>query len=160
MYSDGRYHQTLGYLHIQFGNLDAACLDYLNAIEAFEREDDQATVLQLTERLNELNCEIDTPATVNARTSLSIQLKIEILRLCRLGLRHSRQYKYQIAINLLERGLQLSDTLMDIDPHQGQYCAAIALGMMGKIYHAQRYYQFALAAFKASLDALKAARAN
>jgi len=56
---------------------------------------------------------------------------------------------------VLERGLQLSDSLTDIDPHQGQYCAAIALGMMGKIYYAQRYYLFAIAAFKASLDAYK-----
>lgn len=155
MYSDGRYHQTLGYLHIQFGNLDEACLDYLNAIEAFEREEDEATALQLTERLTELNWEINSPVAASSHTSLSIQLKIEIVRLCRLGLRHSRQYKYQIAINLLERSLQLSETLIDIDPHQGQYCAAITLGMMGKIYYAQRYYLFALAAFKASLDAYK-----
>lgn len=145
MYSDGRYHQTLGYLHIQFGNLDQACLDYLNAIDAFEREDDQAAAQQLTERLRELNLKDGQPTAVH--------LKLEILRLCRLGLRHSRRYQYPVAINLLERGLQLSDALIDEDPRQGQYCAAIVLGMMGKIYYAQRYYLFALASYKASLEA-------
>lgn len=155
MYSDGRYYQTLGYLHIQFGNLDQACLDYLNAIEAFENEDDQVTAQQLTERLNELNDEVESRSTAEPKASLSVHLKIEILRLCRLGLRYSRRYQYQVAINLLERGLQLSDTLIDIDPQQGQYCAAIVLGMMGKIYHAQRYYLFALASFKAALEAYK-----
>ncbi|MEA5463207.1 hypothetical protein [Leptothoe sp. PORK10 BA2] len=155
MYSDGRYHQTLGYLNIQFGNLDQACLDYLNAVEAFKHEDDQITAFQLTERLNELNYELESRPTDETQASPSVSLKVEILRLCRLGLHHSRRYQYQVAINLLERGLQLSDTLVDIEPPQGQYCAAIVLGMMGKIYHTQRYYLFALASFKAALEAYK-----
>ncbi|MFG6093785.1 hypothetical protein SPB21_00935 [Leptothoe sp. ISB3NOV94-8A] len=157
MYLDGRYHQTLGYLHIQFGNLDQACLDYLNAIEAFQRDHDEMAVTQVTECLNQLNCELDAELdaspTATSNPSLPVRLKIEILRLCRLGLRHSHQYKHQIALHVLDRGLQLSDILADIDHQQGQYCAAIVLGMMGKIYHAQRYYLFALASFRASLEA-------
>lgn len=153
MYADGSYHQTLGYLHIQFGNLDQACLDYLNAIEAFQRDDDQDSAHQLTERLNALNCELKACSTQGNDPSLSVHLKIEILRLCRLGLRHSRRYQTQIALNVLERALNLSDILVDINRQQGQYCAAIVLGMMGKIYHTQRYYLFALASFKAALEA-------
>ncbi|ESA34990.1 hypothetical protein N836_14615 [Leptolyngbya sp. Heron Island J] len=153
MYSDGSYHQTLGYLHIQFGNLDQACLDYLNAIEAFQRDDDQDAALQLTERLNDLNCEIESRSGQKKDLSLSVHLKIEILRLCRLGSRYSRRYQHPVALNVLERGLNLSDVLADIDYQQGQYCAAIVLGMMGKIYHTQRYYLFALASFKAALEA-------
>jgi tetratricopeptide (TPR) repeat protein len=153
MYSNGRYHETLGYLHIQFGNLDQACLDYLNAIEAFQRDDDQDSASQLTERLTELNCELENRSKTDPDTSLSVHLKVEILRLCRLALRYSHQYQHQIALNVLERGLQLSDILVDVDQQQGQYCAAIVLDMMGKIYHTQRYYLFALASFKASLEA-------
>ena len=72
------------------------------------------------------------------------------------GGRYSRRYQYQVALNVLDRALQLSDTLANLDPQQGQYCAAIVLGMMGKIYHTQRYYLFALASFKAALEAYKA----
>lgn len=154
MYSDGRYHQTLGYLNIQFGNLDQACLDYLNAIEAFQRDDDSVAALQIAERLNELNYQVQQTRP-EPSLSLGVHLKIEILRLCRLGLRYSRRYQYQVALNVLDRGLQLSDTLANINPQQGQYCAAIVLGMMGKIYHTQRYYLFALASFKAALEAYK-----
>ncbi len=155
MYSDGRYHQTLGYLHIQFGNLDQACLDYLNAIEAFQHDDDQDAALQLTERLDALNYALENRVESDADPSLSVHLKVEILRLCRLGLRYSRRYQHQVALNILERGLQLSDILVDVDQQQGQYCAAIVLGMMGKIYHTQRYYLFALASFRASLEAYR-----
>lgn len=153
--SDGRYHQTLGYLHIQFGNLDQACIDYLNAIEAFQRDNDQETVLQLTERLQTLSCKLESQPSANPTSSLRVHLKLEILRLCRLSLRYSRRKRYQVALNSLDRGLQLSDSLADIDYQQGQYCAAIVLGMMGKIYHTQRYYLFALASFKAALEAYK-----
>ncbi len=153
MYSDGSYHQTLGYLHIQFGNLDQACLDYLNAIEAFQRDHDQDSALQLTERLSALNCDLEARSAQNADPSLPVHLKIEVLRLCRLGLRYSRRYQHQVALNLLERGLHLSDILVDVDYYSGQYCAAIVLGMMGKIYHTQRYYLFALASFRAALEA-------
>lgn len=156
MYSDGRYHETLGYLHIQFGNLDQACLDYLNAIEAFQHDGDQDSALQLTQRLNELNDEIDTRLTKTPNPSLPIHLKIEILRLCRLGLRYSRRHQYQVALNVLERGLELGDALVEVNQQQGQYCAAIVLGMMGKIYYDQRYYLFALASFKAALEAYEA----
>ncbi|MBX2864613.1 MAG: hypothetical protein KTR27_13780 [Leptolyngbyaceae cyanobacterium MAG.088] len=156
MYSDGRYHETLGYLHIQFGNLDQACLDYLNAIEAFHRDDDQDSAIQVTERLNALNYDLESQAQQGPSPSLSVHLKVEILRLCRLGLRYSRRHRYQIALNVLDRGLQLSDILVDVDQQQGQYCAAIVLGMMGKIYHTQRYYLFALASFKAALEAYEA----
>lgn len=150
MYSDGQYHQTLGYLNIQFGNLDQACLDYLNAIEAFQRDDDQTTAAQLTERLSELSSgQKSNPAD----PPMDVRFKLEILRLCRLSLRHSRRKQYQLALNMLERGLQLSDTLVDIDYQQGQYCAAVVLSMMGKVYNAQRYYLFALASFKAALEA-------
>ena len=75
MYSDGRYHQTLGYLHIQFGNLDQACLDYLNAIEVFQRDNDEIAVSQLTERLNELNWELEARSTLKPNPSLSVRLK-------------------------------------------------------------------------------------
>lgn len=150
MYSDGRYHQTLGYLNIQFGNLDQACLDYLNAIEAFQRDNDQTTAAQLAERLNELNAGRDSNS---ADPSMDVRFKLEILRLCRLSLRHSRRKQYPIALNMLERGLQLSDTLVDMDYQQGQYCAAVVLSMMGKVYNAQRYYLFALASFKAAVEA-------
>ena len=150
MYSDGRYHQTLGYLNIQFGNLDQACLNYLNAIEAFQHNNDRTMALQLTERLNELTFE---PSSHPADPKKDVHFKLEILRLCRLSLRHGRRRRYQAALNVLERALQLSDTLVDINHEQGQYCAAIVLGMMGKIYQAQCYYLFALASFKASLEA-------
>ncbi|MEM1241940.1 MAG: hypothetical protein AAGI45_19070 [Cyanobacteria bacterium P01_H01_bin.26] len=155
MYLDGQYYQTLGYLHAQFGNVDQATLDYLNAIEAFERDDDQTTALQLTERLYELNHGAESlPADVQ-KSSLPVCLKLEILRLCRLGLLHSHRHQHQVSLKVLERGLQLSDTLADIDYQQGQYCAAIVLGMMGKIYNAQRYHLFALASFKAALEAYR-----
>ncbi|MEM7066453.1 MAG: hypothetical protein AAF572_25215 [Cyanobacteria bacterium P01_B01_bin.77] len=150
MYSDGRYHQTLGYLNIQFGNLDQACLDYLSAIEAFQRDNNQTTAAQLTERLNELNA---GQASNPAEPPMDVRFKLEILRLCRLSLRHSRRKQHQLALNILERGLQLSDTLVDMDYQQGQYCAAVVLSMMGKVYNAQRYYLFALASFKAALEA-------
>ena len=151
MYSDGRYHQALGYLHIQFGNLDQACLDYLNAIDAFQRDDDEAAVSQLNGELGQL----DVSVTAHLNLSQSAHLKIEILRLCRLGLSYSHRDKHHVALQVLDRGLQLSDQLVDLDPQEGQYCAAVVLGMMGKIYSAQRYYLFALASFKAALDAYK-----
>ena len=107
--------------------------------------------LQLDERLSELNAEFESPLTPGAGLPLDQQFKLEILRLCRLGLHHKRNKQYPIALSMLERGLHLSETLMDINPQQSQYCAALVLGRMGKLYYAQRYYLFALASFQAAL---------
>lgn len=109
--------------------------------------------LHLNEQLDELNAEFDTPSLAGKGLPIDKQLKLEILRLCRLGLRHKRNKQYPIALSMLERGLQLSETLMEVNLHQGQYCAAMVLRRMGKIYYAQRYCLFALAAFQAASEA-------
>ena len=153
MQSDGLYYQTLGYLNTQFGHSDQAWLHYLRAIDAFQQENDEATAIQLTERLNELNAQLESHPETDKNLLLTRKFKLEILRLCRLGLHHKRHKQYSIALGLLERGLQLSETLVHINHQQGQYCAAMVLRIMGKTYSAQRYYLFALASFKAALEA-------
>lgn len=153
MQSNGLYYQTLGYLNTQFGNLEQACLHYLRAIDAFQQGNDEETVLQLTTRLDAINAELESNPATGKKLRLDRQFKVEILRLCRLGLHHKRHKQYPIALSLLERGLQLSETLVTIDHQQGQYYAAMVLGMMGQTYFAQRYYLFSLAAFKAALEA-------
>lgn len=109
--------------------------------------------LHFNEQLDELNAEFDSPAVAGKGLPIAKQLRLEILRLCRLGFRHKRNKQYPIALSMLERGLQLSETLMEINLQQGQYCAAMVLRRMGNIYYAQRYYLFALAAFQAALEA-------
>lgn len=61
----------------------------------------------------------------------------------------------QKALKILNCSLQLSETLAEHVPQQGQYYAALVLSMMGKLYVVQRYYLFALASFKASLEAYR-----
>lgn len=116
----------------------------------------QGLTPQLTEELNKLNCELNSHAPQTLKPSIYSQLKIEILRLCHVSMRYNKPHQQTNALSLLERGLKLSNILVNAAQEQGHYCAIIILSMMGEIYCAQGYNLLALASFKAAVEAYEA----
>jgi tetratricopeptide (TPR) repeat protein len=147
---DRYYPQSFSYhLCAQCNNLRHTHIDYASALQALNHY--QSAIVKLTRTTDQGQ----NPLSTVLKLPDGVSLKLKILSLCRLALTHSQNNKIPKALKLLKRSLQLSETLINSDPQQGQRYAAIILNMMGKLYITQRHYLFALASFQASFDAYR-----